>query len=205
MCGMVSYTISDKNIRYRRYPCSISSVFDPRLFVFVFENIRICIRIRSYPYSNSTKNMKTNMISLISVRIRSDYTPTALPCLAFLRPLFIPGCGWGLVPGWFPVAFLTSLVTITSRSSVNGNWWLGGCSGRQTSPRQDAVGEPAAPAEGPGQGEDRQGHCGGPGHGGGPRLRRQDGRGQERRRREGGRRDRVAVTRCQEEMIGRHD
>nr|ACG41428.1 hypothetical protein [Zea mays] len=36
-------------------------------------------------------------------------------------------------------------------------------------------------------------------------LRRQDGRGQERRRREGGRRDRVAVTRCQEEMIGRHD
>jgi hypothetical protein len=78
MCGMVSYTISDKNIRYRRYPCPISSVFDPRLSVFVFENIRICIRIRSYPYSNSnpTKNMKTNMISLISVRIRSDYTPT---------------------------------------------------------------------------------------------------------------------------------
>jgi hypothetical protein len=74
---MVSYTISDKNIRYRRYPCPISSVFDPRLSVFVFENIRICIRIRSYPYSNSnpTKNMKTNMISLISVRIRSDYTP----------------------------------------------------------------------------------------------------------------------------------
>jgi hypothetical protein len=78
MCGMVSYTISDKNIRYRRYSCPISSVFDPRLSVFVFENIRICIRIRSYPYSNSnpTKNMKTNMISLISVRIRSDYTPT---------------------------------------------------------------------------------------------------------------------------------
>jgi hypothetical protein len=46
--------------------------------VFVFENIRICIRIRSYPYSNSnlTKNMKTNMISLISVCIRSDYTPS---------------------------------------------------------------------------------------------------------------------------------
>ena len=81
MCGMVSYTISDKNIRYRRYPCPISSVFDPRLSVFVFENIRICIRIRSYPYSNSnpTKNMKTNMISLISVRIRSDYTPTEEP------------------------------------------------------------------------------------------------------------------------------
>jgi hypothetical protein len=53
MCGMMSYTISDKNIRYRRYPCPISSVFDPRLSVFVFENIRICIRIRSYPYSNS--------------------------------------------------------------------------------------------------------------------------------------------------------
>jgi hypothetical protein len=77
MCGMVSYMISDKNIRYLRYPCPISSVFDPRLSVFVFENIRICIRIRSYPYSNSnpTKNMKKNMISLISVRIRSDYTP----------------------------------------------------------------------------------------------------------------------------------
>jgi hypothetical protein len=78
MCGMVSYMISDKNIRYRRYPCPISSVFDPRLSIFVFENIRICIRIRSYPYSNSnpTKNMKTNMISSISVRIRSDYTPS---------------------------------------------------------------------------------------------------------------------------------
>jgi hypothetical protein len=81
MCGMVSYTISDKNIRYRRYSCPISSVFDPRLSVFVFENIRICIRIRSYPYSDSnpTKNMKTNMISLISVRIRSDYTSNCGP------------------------------------------------------------------------------------------------------------------------------
>jgi hypothetical protein len=76
MCGMVSYTISDKNICYWRYSCPTSSIFDPRLSVFVFENIRICIRIRSYPYSNSNlnKNMKTNMISLISVRIRSDYT-----------------------------------------------------------------------------------------------------------------------------------
>jgi hypothetical protein len=75
MCGMVSYTISDKNICYQRYPCSTSFVFDPRLTVFVFENIRICIRIRSYPYSNlnPNKNMKTNMISLIFVRIRSDY------------------------------------------------------------------------------------------------------------------------------------
>ena len=87
MCGMVSYTISDKNIRYRRYPCPISSVFDPRLSVFVFENIRICIRIRSYPYSNSnpTKNMKTNMISLISVRIRSDYTPINSATYCFAR------------------------------------------------------------------------------------------------------------------------
>jgi hypothetical protein len=78
MCEMVSYTISDKNIRYRRYPCPISSVFDPRLSVFVFENIRICIPIQSYLYSNSnpTKNMKTNMISLVFVRIRSDYTPS---------------------------------------------------------------------------------------------------------------------------------
>ena len=78
MFGIVSYTISDKNIRYRRYPCPTSSVFDPRLSVSVFEDIRICIRIRSYPYSHSNpnKNMKTNMISLISVRIRSDYTPS---------------------------------------------------------------------------------------------------------------------------------
>jgi hypothetical protein len=78
MSGIMSYTISDKNIRYRRYPCLISSVFDSRLSVFVFKNIRICIRIRSYPYSNSnpTKNMKTNMISLVSVSIRSDYNPT---------------------------------------------------------------------------------------------------------------------------------
>jgi hypothetical protein len=82
MCGMMSYTISDKNIRYRRYPCPISSVFDPRLSVFVFENIRICIRIRSYPYSNSnlTKNMKTNMISLITVRIRSELHFSEEPC-----------------------------------------------------------------------------------------------------------------------------
>jgi hypothetical protein len=94
MCGMVSYTISDKNIRYQRYPCPISFVFDPRLFVFVFENIRICIRIRSYPYSNSnpTKNMKTNMISLISVRIRSDYTPTGAAPAARPRRLG-PGAG----------------------------------------------------------------------------------------------------------------
>jgi hypothetical protein len=69
-----------------RYPTKISVTdairvrlvpFDPRLSAFVFENICICIRIWSYPYSNlnSNKNMKTNMISLIFVRIRSDYTP----------------------------------------------------------------------------------------------------------------------------------
>jgi hypothetical protein len=81
MCGMVSYTISDKNIRYRRYSCPTSFVFDPRLSVFVFENIRICIRIRSYPYSNlnPNKNMKTNIILLIFVRIRSGYTPNHAP------------------------------------------------------------------------------------------------------------------------------
>jgi hypothetical protein len=73
---MVSYTIFDKNIHYRRYPCLISSVFDPQLSVFVFENIYICIRIRSYQYSNPNKNMKKNMISLISVHIQSNYTPT---------------------------------------------------------------------------------------------------------------------------------
>jgi hypothetical protein len=67
-----------QKIRYRQYPCPISSVFDTQLSVFVSENIRICIRIRSYPYSisNPNKNMKTNMVSVISVRIRSDYIPT---------------------------------------------------------------------------------------------------------------------------------
>jgi hypothetical protein len=66
-----------QKIRYRQYPCPTSSVFDTHLSVFVSENIRIRIRIRSYPYSNlnPNKNMKTNMISVIFVRIRSDYIP----------------------------------------------------------------------------------------------------------------------------------
>jgi hypothetical protein len=75
MCEMMSYTTSDK-VRYRQYSCLTSSVFDTHLSVFVSENIRIHIRIRSYPYSNPNKNMKTNMISVISVCIRSDYIPT---------------------------------------------------------------------------------------------------------------------------------
>jgi hypothetical protein len=80
MCGMMSYMISDKkfitdNIRVRLVPYSTHSY---PYFIFVFENIRICIRIRSYPYlnSNPNKNMKTNMVSVISVRIRSDYIPS---------------------------------------------------------------------------------------------------------------------------------
>jgi hypothetical protein len=75
---MMYYSVSDKNIRYRYYPCPISFVFDTHLSVFASENTRICIRIRSYPYSNSNpnENMKTNMVLVISVRIRSDYTPT---------------------------------------------------------------------------------------------------------------------------------
>jgi hypothetical protein len=66
-----------QKIRYRQYPYPTSSVFDTHIFVFVSENIRIRIRIRRYPYSNSNpnKNMKTNMISVISVRIRSGYIP----------------------------------------------------------------------------------------------------------------------------------
>jgi hypothetical protein len=63
-----------------RYPTKIfvtnairirtSYVFDTRLSVFVFENIRICIHIRSYLYSNSNlnKNMKTNMTICICIR-----------------------------------------------------------------------------------------------------------------------------------------
>jgi hypothetical protein len=42
MCGMMSYTVSDKKICYRQYPYPTSSVFDthlsdlyPRTFVFV--------------------------------------------------------------------------------------------------------------------------------------------------------------------------
>ena len=74
VCNDVLHDIRQK-IRYRQYPCPTSSVFDTQLSVFVFENIRIRICIRSYPYSNSNpnKNMKTNMISVISVHIRSDY------------------------------------------------------------------------------------------------------------------------------------
>jgi hypothetical protein len=94
----VLYDILQKN-RYRRYPCSISSVFDPRLSVFVL-NIRICIRIRSYPYSNSNpnKNMKTNMISLISVRIRFDYTPTCV--LPRSLPSLLPSSICLGAPSW---------------------------------------------------------------------------------------------------------
>jgi hypothetical protein len=82
-----------KNICYRHYPCLSSSVFDPRLSVFVFESIHICICIRRYPYSNSNKNMKTNMISLIFVRIRSDYTPTEASILVRSQTHFIPLAG----------------------------------------------------------------------------------------------------------------
>jgi hypothetical protein len=64
-----------QNIRYRQYSCLTSSVFDIQLSVFVSENIHIRIHIRSYPYLklNPNKNIKTNMVSVISVRIRSDY------------------------------------------------------------------------------------------------------------------------------------
>jgi hypothetical protein len=67
-----------EKIRYRRYLCVTSSIFDTSLSVFASENIRICIRIQNYPYSNSNsnKNMKTKVVSVISIRIRCDYTPT---------------------------------------------------------------------------------------------------------------------------------
>jgi hypothetical protein len=84
----VLHDIWQKN-RYRQYLCPTSSVFDTQLSVFVFENIRIRIRIRSYPYSNSNlnKNMKTNMVSVISVCIRSDYIPTTVFCFVYYIPL----------------------------------------------------------------------------------------------------------------------
>jgi hypothetical protein len=65
MCGMLSYMISNKNICYRRYPCPTSSGFYTRLSVFVSKNIPICNCIRSYP----NKNVETNMVSMISIRI----------------------------------------------------------------------------------------------------------------------------------------
>jgi hypothetical protein len=60
MRGMMSYTIYDKkfvtdNIRIRH------------------TTIRMCIR--EHPYSNLNKNMKINIVLVISVRIRFDYIP----------------------------------------------------------------------------------------------------------------------------------
>jgi hypothetical protein len=65
-----------------RYPTKIfvTDAIHVRLALHRSTTIRICIREHPYLYSysnpNPTKNMKTNMISLISVRIRSDYTPS---------------------------------------------------------------------------------------------------------------------------------
>jgi hypothetical protein len=72
-----------QKIHYRQYSCPTSSVFDTHLFVFVSENIHIRIRIRSYPYSNSNlnQNMKTNIISVISVHIRSITSLALRACL----------------------------------------------------------------------------------------------------------------------------
>jgi hypothetical protein len=66
-----------QKIRYRQYLCPTSSIFDTQLSVFVSENIHIRIRIQSYPHSNlnPNKNIKTNMVSVISIHIRSDYIP----------------------------------------------------------------------------------------------------------------------------------
>jgi hypothetical protein len=50
--------------------CPTSFVFDTQLSVFVSKNIRICIYIRIW----IQKNMKTNMVLVILVRIQSDYT-----------------------------------------------------------------------------------------------------------------------------------
>jgi hypothetical protein len=60
--------------RYRQYPCPPSFVFNIYLSVFVSENIHIHI----YPYSNSNpnKNIKANMVSVISVLIRFDQMAT---------------------------------------------------------------------------------------------------------------------------------
>jgi hypothetical protein len=73
MCELCLTWYLTKNC-YRRYPCSISSVFDTLLSIFAYENKDICIRIRIYPYSNSNQKMKINMVSMIFVRIQSNYT-----------------------------------------------------------------------------------------------------------------------------------
>jgi hypothetical protein len=77
MCRMMFYTVSGKkivtnNICVRLVPYS---TIDTQLSIFISEKIRI--RIRSYPYSDSNpnKNIKTNIVSMTSIRIRSDYIP----------------------------------------------------------------------------------------------------------------------------------
>jgi hypothetical protein len=102
-------------ICYRQYPCPTSSVFDTHLFVFVSENIRICIRIRSYPYSNSNpnKNMKTNMISVISLCIRSDYIPS-WGCRAVSS---LPSVGWGMDQNGLPYRLRLCVADAVSRSA----------------------------------------------------------------------------------------
>jgi hypothetical protein len=76
ICVAMSYMISIF-FCYRCYPCPTSSGFDTQLYISVCGNICICIR--SYPYLNSNKNIKTNMVSVIypSIfdRIRSDDMP----------------------------------------------------------------------------------------------------------------------------------
>jgi hypothetical protein len=58
-----------------------------RLSVFAFENISICFHIQRYPFSNLNlnKSMKTNMVSMISVHIRSNYIPNFRFRILFAR------------------------------------------------------------------------------------------------------------------------
>jgi hypothetical protein len=71
ICGMISYMVSDINLLLL---CPTSLIFTTRLSVFASKNISICIHIRCYPYShlNLNKNMKTNMVPVISICIRYD-------------------------------------------------------------------------------------------------------------------------------------
>jgi flagellar assembly factor FliW len=76
MCEMVSYMVYGKKYvinanRGRLVPRSILDYLylHPKTFVSVSEATRVRIHIR-------TKNMKISMVSVIPVRIRSDYTPT---------------------------------------------------------------------------------------------------------------------------------
>jgi hypothetical protein len=112
MCGMMSYTISDKkfvtdNIRIRLVPYSTHtySYLYPRtsVFVFVSEDIRIRIRIRIkiwkqiwfqwYPsVFDPVTSLHTGPRTKIELQFSRTWSPSCCghPCFSSLTPLFFP-------------------------------------------------------------------------------------------------------------------